>query len=171
MKKYLIMFTWGAFLGCSSVPLMETGNVSGLNLAPGFVASSGIPSPDEGEFLEVGVAKGIGRWSASGDPLDVIGGGYFFSDKTKELVWYARQSRLKTFSSGVAKSLVIYWFKPDGTLYQRSKKISYDYRSAFLHKIKFDAELDPGLRGNWRVRVWEKDRLVDDRVFKIVKSS
>lgn len=86
-----------------------------------------------------------------------------FPLSSETITWYGRFSQ--------ARELTVYWYTPDLTLYKKeSPKVSFAGGEALARsELNFDPSLGDWLVGRWRVLVWEKDRLIDDRSFRVVK--
>ena len=147
--------------------------------------STDLDSPELGSLVDVfsssesfgfqkwGLAKSV-RFRAFPLKLEITGQQLLFSSSTTEITWFAQLSQkgqLRTiFKKG---GFYIKWYSPDNRLYFE-EDVSGELRRSgvYMHSVlKLPQPLPAELLGVWRVKVFKKDKLLDDRKFKIINVS
>lgn len=123
------------------------------------------PQPESVGILEAGVAEkikiGILTPKAVG-PSDV------FSPKLKEITWYCFFDSTGQMKNSFFPKYFIEWYKPNGDLLTRKNLKPRASRPALMDsKLELKQPLHPSWVGRWRVKVFKKKKLVDDRYFYI----
>ena len=95
-----------------------------------------------------------------------------FPDKVDEIIWYAFFGVRGGFKNNFSRRYHVQWYAPDGTLY-----LEEDFKAGFINEtvaktsLRLNLPLKDSFIGRWRVRVWKKNTLLDDRYFEIVRTS
>lgn len=136
---------------------------STATVAPqGSVSSKRSPTISESGFarrIHMSIWKG-------GRPIDV---GESFPPDSGKIFWFAKFKYRGWFTDLFSGKLRIEWYAPNNRLYHEEIfKISDDPSFACV-ALELDRELGDRALGQWRVRVWKKDKLIDERGFRIVK--
>ncbi len=137
-------------------------------------ASSLSAEPTEYGFKEAGLARSA-KTLLFAYKVKTEGAGLIFPDTVSEIVWYGLIDVQKYYYQVIKPTYYIQWFKPDGTLV-RDKTLrpftpSCPTDGFYVDELSFKKISSDERVGRWRVRVFRKDRLVDDRYFKIIKAS
>jgi hypothetical protein len=105
------------------------------------------------------------------DEAKTSGTNIVFPDTTPEVIWFAQFGIRGSMKNNFSRSYQIEWYSPDGKLYLRNKFKSGFWNETFAKtSLKLPKPLPDLLIGRWRVRVWKKKTLLDDRYFEIVRS-
>lgn len=105
------------------------------------------------------------------DEAKTSGTNVVYPDTTPEIIWFAQFGILGSMRNNFSRSYQIEWYSPDGKLYLRNKFKSGFWNETFAKtSLKLPRPLPDSLIGRWRVRVWKKKALLDDRYFEIVRS-
>jgi len=135
----------------------------------GSVEGSGA-NPDAVGMTQYGLAKNVKqKWNFV--DADAAGANVVFSDKTNEIYWFAQFGFKGSVLNNVSRTFRIKWYSPNGRLYHEAVFKSGLINETFIKTVlKLNPPLEDGLIGRWRVRVWKKDMLIDDRYFEIVRT-
>lgn len=95
-----------------------------------------------------------------------------FPDKTPEIFWFAQFTIKGSIQNNVSRKYRIAWYAPDGKIFHEQRFKSSLINETFVKTpLKLPQPLPEELIGRWRVTVWKKDLLIDDRYFEIVRTS
>lgn len=101
-----------------------------------------------------------------GRPIDV---GESFPPDIGKIFWFAKFKDRGPFTDLFPGKFRIEWYAPNNRLYHKEIfKVSDDPSFACV-ALELDQELGDRALGQWRVRVWKKDKLIDERGFRIVR--
>lgn len=99
------------------------------------------------------------------------GNSLVFPDSTREIIWFAQFGLRGSMKNNMSRSYRIQWIAPDGSIFLDEKFKSSLWNETFVKKsIQFEIPIKEQSIGQWRVRVWKKDQLIDDRYFEILKT-
>jgi len=122
------------------------------------------------KIKRVGVARSVETKDRGYQP-NPIGMSDVFPVSVQRIGWFAEFTYGGQLKNAFSKNFEVEWFSPDGKLY-RSESFSVENHAWYTWTSVW---LDPALGslaiGKWRVRVWKKEQLVDDRVFEITSDS
>jgi hypothetical protein len=136
----------------------------------GFVEDSGA-DPDKFGVAECGLALDVKR-KASIIDIDASMRNLVFPATTRKIVWYARFGPKGMAQQQIPRKFKIEWYGPDGKLYHQVEfKSSFWMEDLVKQDLEFSAPLLPEMTGRWRVRVFCKGELLDDRYFEIVRAN
>ncbi len=141
----------------SNAPL---GEVEGSPLNPGAVG-----------LAEYGLAQKVSMAGAS------IGAkaqhsAVVFPQSIDKIFWYGVFDMGGMAANQIPRTFWIEWYSPDGELFLRNKfKANIFFEGFMKTPLELRQPLDESLIGRWRLRVWHKDILVDDRYFEIIRTS
>lgn len=119
---------------------------------------------------DIGIAKKVTNlWIAK----KVDGEQRVFSVKQGGLDWFVqyRQASANTLKAlGLMKrSYRIYWYSPNGRVYSEQEFRQSDIRADFAKSsLSWDPELGDYLIGEWKVRVFEGGKFIDERTFEVL---
>lgn len=90
----------------------------------------------------------------------------------KAIAWKGRFHGTGKSKNQPSREIRVEWYTPDLTLYKKENcKLSLaSSELGARSELHLDPALGDWLVGQWRVLVWEKDKLIDDRSFRVVKS-
>lgn len=92
-----------------------------------------------------------------------------FPDTTPEIFWFAQFGLRGSAQNNISRSYHIQWIRPDGKVHHEEQFKSSLWNETFIKKsIEFKVPIQRFLLGRWRVRVWKKNQLIDDRYFEII---
>jgi Zn-dependent protease with chaperone function len=122
--------------------------------------------PQKVGMIEAGLAEDVDNFVLG---VRAKGEGSVFPANLREIVWYAKFDPTGGMKHYVSRKYRIQWYQPDGTLfYEEEFKAGLWNETLAKATLRLNPPLDTKLIGRWRVRVWKKDRLVDDRYFQII---
>ncbi len=99
------------------------------------------------------------------------GNNVIFSNNTPEIIWFAQFTIRGSMKNDVARKYRIQWIPPNGGIFHDEEFKSSLWNETFIKKsIQFKTPIEKPYIGRWRVRVWKKDTLIDDRYFEIIRS-
>lgn len=126
---------------------------------------------EEFGIKDIGIAKKVTNlWVAK----KVAGEQRIFPLGQASLDWFVQynQASLNSFKAlGLQhRKYRVYWYTPNKKLYSEQEFMQSQVRSEFAKTtLQWDAELGDYLVGEWRVRVFEGGKLIDERTFEIVR--
>ena len=98
------------------------------------------------------------------------GNNLVFTANAREIIWFAQFNIQGMMKNDISRKYRIQWISPDGKIYREEKFKSSLWNESFIKRsIKFNSTIEKPYIGRWRVRVWKKDSLIDDRFFEIAK--
>lgn len=98
--------------------------------------------------------------------------GLVFSDQTSEILWFGQFGPRGMVQNNFSRTFRAEWYSPDGKIYHRAKFKSGFFNEALARTpLKLEQPVQDDLLGRWRVKVWKKDTLIDDRYFEIQHST
>lgn len=135
----------------------------------GLISESGANAKAVG-ITEYGLTTQVKqKWTF--DHVETAGILNVFPDTTREIFWFAQFGIAGSFKNNFVRSFRIAWHAPDGSVHREQKFKSSLINETFVKtSLKLPQPLPDHLIGRWRVRVWKKDTLIDDRVFEIVRT-
>lgn len=175
---------WGLIfhcVGCTTTSVMNTPSQTSavldketdfkidLSQPLGFIKESGADPASIG-IAQWGVAQDVKtNWDPNKFGLKTKGEQLQFPRTIKQLYWYASFSMEGMLKHQVPKAYNIEWVQPDGKIFQKNSFKSSFWNETYLKtKINLPQPIAENLIGRWRVRVWSKNHLIDDRYFEIV---
>lgn len=126
-------------------------------------------SYQEHRFSDLGLALSVKdrTFSTSFDlEAKVKGGGLVFPSATEEINWYAYRAQHRTGFSLKQLKLRVFWYAPGGELVQEDK--AKNKVTLFTSKLKLQNISSEKRLGKWRVRVFDKEKIFDDRYFEVI---
>ncbi len=135
----------------------------------GVIESAELQPQTEG-IKECGVTTKVKqKWTFQ--DVKTSGNNLVFTDKTSQIFWFAQFNLSGSMKNNISRSYRIQWLSPDGQIFKDENFKASFWNETFIKKsIKLEAPVQAPHIGIWRVRVWKKDVLLDDRAFEIVKS-
>jgi len=137
-------------------------------LAPlGRIDGSG-SDPDAFGVAECGLALEVKR-KASIIEIDAKMNNLVFPASSGKIVWFARFGMKGMLQQQIPRSFKIEWYDPGSHLYAHSEfKSSFWAEDLIQSDLVLPATVPPEMIGRWRVRVWCKGKLLDDRYFNLM---
>lgn len=127
-------------------------------------------NPEAAGIKECGVAAKV-KQKLTFQDVKTSGNNLVFTDKTPKLFWFAQFGISGSLKNNLLPAYRIQWFSPDGQIFHEEKFKASFWNETFIKKsIDLKTPVQSPCLGRWRVRVWKKDVLIDDRFFEIVKS-
>ena len=133
----------------------------------GVIQSSGA-DPDAAGIQECGLSTKVKQaWTF--DHVKTAGTNLIFPRTTKEIFWYAQFTLKGGAKNNISRSYRIEWINPQGQVHASENFKSSLWNEMFIKKsLQLDVPAKEELIGRWRVRVWKRQTLIDDRYFEIV---
>lgn len=150
-------------------PLTDDVNFQFDASAPlGFVEGSGA-IPGKLGVEDCGLALSIKRKMSVVD-IETGGNALVFPASVEKIIWYARFGLKGAMQQQIPRTFFIEWYGPDGKLYHSAKfKSSFWMEDLIQSSLELPKPVSQERIGRWRVRVFCKKELLDDRYFEIVK--
>jgi len=122
-----------------------------------------VRSPLDYGFTEWGLAKDA-SYNILKNKATVKGAQLIFSRKTGQIEWYGVLSQKGAWKNTIPiKGFDVVWIAPHGTVFF-SENIKPKTSMMISSKLKI-GQVEPGI---WTVRVLKKDKVIDERRFKII---
>ncbi|MSR77651.1 MAG: hypothetical protein EXS63_05435 [Candidatus Omnitrophica bacterium] len=129
------------------------------------------PDPSGGGVRQCGLAKEV-RLNLTFDGVKGSGFGVMFSDKNRDIYWYAVLGlKAAAMNNTFGKPFRIEWISPDGKIFHQQKFGTGWTDLLAKTNLHLRSPFNRDWLGRWRVKVWKKDKLIDDRYFEWVQSS